>query len=281
MACSSGTPTGPGPIPPDPGPVVNNTPPVIGKFTVQGMRASVLANFAEVSEDLPISVEVTDADDDSNFNWSATANGAPLSSFTGTGRSVTWQAPADATTPADVTINLEVVETFTSQGKSVANRVTGSTTVRLHNSVKEVGDMARQFLLDFSDSSIPVSRVMRNFEPTCSGTADETSQVSFNRELFNIVGHNVGPVTTTVRFGGFCPFRNRRGDACAQVPVYWKSVFLKDNPESGNKAGDSTEAFGTDQVTAFYYRDQQQWRLCDSDFDGSHRLRAIPRGLVP
>ena len=52
-------------------------------------------------------------------------------------------------------------------------------TLRLHDSVREVGDMARQFLLDFADSSIrDVAYVMRNFEPGCYGTQDETDQVT-------------------------------------------------------------------------------------------------------
>ena len=65
--------------------------------------------------------------------------------------------------------------------------------------------MARQFLLDFSDSSIrDVDYIMRNFEPGCYGTADERQQVQDNRHDYRIVESSVGSATTTVGFGGVC-----------------------------------------------------------------------------
>jgi hypothetical protein len=267
--------------PPDRGPIVQNSPPAIGKFTVQSTRPNAPPNFAEVSEDLPISVETTDAESaigDLKFNWSAA-----VGSFSGIGQSVVWKAPASVATPANVTINLEVVETFTSAGQRVENKVVGSTTVSLHDSIKEVGDMARQFLLDFSDSSITdVAYIMRNFQPDCYGTAPETGQVADNRRNFKILAWRVDLPLTTVNFGGFCPFRNRRGDACARVSVYWKSVLLRNLPD-GSPAGTVGAVAGIDQVAAFYYKDQQRWRLCDSSFDGAPvSLRAlVAHGLVP
>jgi hypothetical protein len=289
-ACGGG-PTVPGGInpPPDPGPIVTNAPPVIGKFTVQGIRSNEPANFADVVEDLPINVVVTDPEPSSielKFNWSAA-----VGTFTGTGRSVIWKAPADATTPADIAINLEIVETYTSQGKNVENKVTGSTTVRLHNSVKEVTDLAELFLRDFSDSSKDVPTTMRNFQPGCYGTEEEAGQVAANRLNFTIRESRVGipPTKTTVAFGGVCLFRSKPGDACARVPVYWKSQANRDvyNPITGQldiRAGAMTEAGpGVDQVAAIYSRDLKQWKLCDSQFDPEHTsLRAAQiRGLVP
>lgn len=280
-ACSDGnSPVKPDPI--DPGPRVNNSPPVIGVFTVQGTRRNEPANFADLSEDIPVKVDVTDAESaigSLTFNWSATAG-----SFSGEGASVVWKAPAQATTPTDVAISLEVVERYSSQGRSVENKVTGTTTLSLHDSIKEVGEMARQFLLDFSDSSKTVAQVMRNFEPDCYGTAAETRDVTINRDLFQIVEWDVGPPHATIDFGGICPYpgqpiRNKRGDACSRIAAYWRSRFIKDNPASNNKAGDFTEAWGTDHVASMYYRDQKRWKLCDSQFQGMHTL--LVRGLVP
>jgi hypothetical protein len=289
--CGSKTPGGPGPIekpPPDPGPVIVNTPPVIGRFTVQGSRTNEPPNFADVLEDLPISVQVTDAESNVNdlkYTWSA-----PAGTFSGSGTSVIWKAPADAVL-GDVTINLEIVETYTSQGKSVQNTVKGSTVVSLHDSLKEVGDMARQFLLDFSDSNFPTSYVMRNFQPDCYGTADETADVSRNRADYNIVQSAVGGPVTSVQFGGTCPFRSKRGDGCARVSAYWKSLAKRDiYTDSGVlalRAGQQTEASGIDHVAAMYYRDQKRWRLCDSQFEGSSTSltagtsRQLLRGMVP
>src|SRR4029077_20427878 len=99
----------------------------------------------------------------------------------------------------------------------------GSTTLSLHDSVKEVGDLASLFLKDFSDSSLPTIYVMRNFQPDCYGTADETGDVNANRTNFTIVQSRVENPATSVGFGGICPFRDKRGDACAQVRTFWKS----------------------------------------------------------
>jgi hypothetical protein len=286
IACGGGTPTPtnpspaptPTPTPTPTPPVVVNTPPTIGTFTIQSTRTNEPPNFADLSEDVPVAVTVTDAESpisDLTFNWSSS-----VGTLTGTGVNVTWKAPAQATTPATVTLTLEVVETYSSAGKTETNRVSKTATISLHDSAKEVGDMARQFLLDFSDSNIQdVGYIMRNFQQGCYGTADETSQVANNRVLFRIIASNVGPAPTTVKFGGICPYRNLAGDACSQVSVYWKSLFLKN--DGGNKAGDLTEATGTDQLAAMYYKDQQRWKLCDSAFDGNHTLKAIPRYLVP
>ncbi len=160
------------------------------------------------------------------FIWSSN-----VGTFSGSGSSVTWQAPAQAATPADVTLRLEVVERYgpVTAPTAFEHRVSSSATLRLHDSFKEVGDMSRQFLLDFSDSSIrDVAYIMRNFEPGCYGTADEAAQVAENRAKFRIVSSVVGPASVTVGFGGVCPFRARPGDACAQVPVVWDSIELSD-----------------------------------------------------
>jgi len=290
-ACG-GSPSGPTVTPPpvvDPGPVVNNTPPVVGKFTVQGTRNNEPPNFADVNEDIPVTVEVTDAESSISslkFNWNA-----GVGTFTGTGNKVIWKAPADVSGPTIVTLNVEVIETYTSQGKSVENRVTSSTTLSLHDSIREVADISRQFLLDFSDSTKDVATVMRNFQQGCYGTADETSQVTDNRSNFTIIQSNVGPATsanTTVNFGGFCPFRAKAGDACSRIQVYWKSVAKKDVYDPFGtlyaRSGQQVEAGpAIDQLAAMYYKDQQQWKLCDSSFDPDHTsLRAATiRGLVP
>ncbi len=278
------TPTKPGPVTPDPGPVVTNAPPVITRFTVQSTRVNTPPNFSEVLEDLPIVVDIADPEPSSielKYNWSSS-----VGTVTGAGRSVTWKAPADAATPADVTIVLEVVETYTSQGKNLENRVSGTTTVRLHNSVKEVGEMARQFLLDFSDSRITdIPFIMRNFQPDCYGTADETQQVTDNRRNFEILTSAVeDPGKTTINFGGSCPFPGRnpqKADACSYIRADWTSRVKRTFDDL--TAGQITTAKGIDHIASMYYRDQKRWRLCDSQYEGLSTLKALleRRGLVP
>ena len=288
-ACSGPTPPSPVVVTPpvvDPGPVVNNTPPVVGAFTVQGTRTKEPANFADVSESVPVTVQVTDSESNPNdlkYNWSAT-----LGTFSGTGRSVTWKAPAIVDGPTEVTLNLEVVETYTSQGKSIDNKPTGSVKLWLHDSIKEVGDMSRQFLLDFSDSSIPTATVMRNFgtDASCYGTEAETSDVAKNRTDFEIKTWTVDPPTTSVNFGGSCPIPTRNpapGDACSRVHTDWHSVARRDL--DGLAKGESSDAHGVDYIAALYYPSpQNKWKLCDSQYIGdasmSLRARLLP-SLVP
>jgi hypothetical protein len=264
-------------------PVVINTPPVVGKFTVQGVRRNEPPNFADALEEVPVSVDVTDAESplsDLKFNWSAA-----VGTFSGVGRSVTWKAPAVVQAPTEVMINVEVVETYTSQGKSIDNKSTGSTTLSLHDSGKEVGDLSRQFLLDFSDSKLTdIAYIMRNFLPGCYGTADETSQVTDNRRNFEIIESFVGQASTTVDFGGLFPFPGRNpqsGDARALVRTFWKSKVRR--TFDGLIAGQETTANGIDHVAAVYRREQNRWWLCDSQYEGdAGSLRSVQiRGLVP
>jgi len=244
-----------------------NSLPVIDSITVQGTRsAKEPASFADLSETVTVTAKVHDAEtaaDQLEYQWSATAG-----SFSGTGATVTWTAPASATTPADVTITLKVVEKygFPNQPPAFSHDVSGTATVSLHNSVKEVGDMARQFLLDFSDSTITdVPYIMRNFDPACPGTIDETSDVTQNRRILKIVKFAVGSPRVTIPFGNsFCPIpggRIQRGDACSATASHWESVL--------NSNSHYTIADGDDWVSAYYHADLKAWKLCDSQFPGT------------
>jgi hypothetical protein len=253
------SPTAP-PPPPNPQPPPNNAP-VISSIRIQGTRPNEPPSFADLLESVNVTAEVRDDETpvaQLQFIWSST-----VGTFSGNASAVTWQAPAQATTPADVTLRLEVVERYGPLTAPTAfeHRVSSSATLRLHDSAKEVGEMSRQFLLDFSDSSIrDVAYIMRNFEPGCYGTADEAAQVAENRAKFRIVSSSVGAPAVTVNFGGVCPFRARSGDACAQVPVMWDSIELS--------TGVRGVVRGTNQVAAVYVRNRGEWRLCDSQFNG-------------
>ena len=238
--------------------------PVIESITVQGSRPQQPPSFADLSEIVDVTAQVRDdetAVDQLQFTWTASAG-----SFSGTGTRVRWQAPATGATPAVVTLTLEVVERY---GTSFQHRVTRSAEVALHDSVREVGEMSRQFLLDFSDSTIrDVPFIMRNFDQACYGAEDEAEQIARNRRDLRITDSSVGEAQVTVRFGGTCPFRSRPGDACAQIPVFWASVRLN------NGARESVR--GTDQVAAMYQRGERRWRLCDSQFNGNMSLTMQP-----
>lgn len=252
-ACG-GSPTSPGPTPPPPPPPANSVP-VIESITLRGTRQNQPPNFADLSETIDVSATVRDSEtavEQLQYVWSAS-----VGTFSGSGARVTWLAPGQAATPLDVTLRLEVIERYATSSE---HRVSSTATLSLHDSVREVGDMARQFLLDFSDSNVGVEAVMRNFDPSCYGTAEEAAQVADNRAAYRINSASVGAAAVTVNFGGICSFRARPGDACAQVPVSWSSTRLS------NGSTESVE--GTDQVAAVYRPELKRWRLCDSQFDG-------------
>jgi hypothetical protein len=242
--------------PSDPPTPVTNTPPTIVSIAVKGSGPREPAQYATLDETVSVSAVVTDPEtpvSQLTYEWSASVGGT----FTGTGASVTWTAPHTATTPANVTLTLIVTEKY---GTSGINRVTGTTTVNLHDSVKEVSDLAYQFLQDFSDQ-LPPDVVMRNFTATCPGTADELHDVLQHQQQVKVITYEIQTPTTTVPFAGICPFigRSVKGDACSLVPVRWVSRELS--------TGRILISQGIDQVTAIL--ENNQWRLCASDFNGT------------
>lgn len=256
-------------------PPANNVP-VIESITVQGTRTRQPANFADLGESIPVSATVKDAEtavDQLVYTWTATTG-----SFTGTGANVTWVAPATApvvvqgATPASVTITLTVTEKYGHPGGplSFEHIVSKTAPVALHDSVKEVGDMSRQFLLDFSDTNIKdADYIMRNFgsAATCPEPGEVVSEredVIRNYTFFRMQNFSIGPAAVTVNFGGTCPFRGRRGDACATVPVFWDSIDIRDNSRTPNA--------GHGIIAAAYSPKDVRWFLCASNYDGRNLL---------
>ena len=169
---------------------------------------------------------------------------------------------------AQVTLTLHLIEKYGS-GQNLQHDVTGTATLSLHDSAKEVGEMARQFLLDFSDSRIrDVNFIMRNFSRTaCVDPREidsEIDDVSGNRALYNIVDWRIGAAVVLLEFGGRCPFpdssRRKAGDACAIVPSYWDSIRLSDNTRGA--------VDGSDYLAASYSPRDNRWWLCSSDHSG-------------
>jgi hypothetical protein len=233
---------------------VSGEAPVIASIVAHGARPNEPVNFADAGEEITITATVADPDTPPEqlvFQWTADTG-----TFTDTGATVKWHAPSDATTPASITLSLNVAD-------NTGNSATSSTTISLHDSAKEVGNLARDFLLDFSDSSRPASFVVRNFSksPRCEGERDaEFSQIEENRRLYRITSSSVGAAKVNVQFGSQpCSYVPRNGDACAAVPATWDSVCVTADPACIPGRSD-----GTDYVTAVY--EESQWRLCASYF---------------
>src|SRR6478609_8861185 len=83
---------------------VAGAPPVMQSIAAQGTRAKEPAQFSDLNESINVTASVTDADTTAaslQYTWTA-----DVSTISGTGAKVTWQAPASAATPIKATITL-------------------------------------------------------------------------------------------------------------------------------------------------------------------------------
>jgi hypothetical protein len=240
---------------------VSGEPPVIASIVARGARPNEPLNFADVGEEIIVTATVADPDTPSDqlvFQWTA-----DIGTLTDSGAIVKWRAPSDASTPATATLSLSVSD-------NTGNSASSSTTISVHDSVKEVGSLAREFLLDFSDSTKPAAFVVRNFtkSPRCERERDdEFSQIDENRRLYRITASSVGAPKVNIQFAGQpCSYFPRNGDACAAVPSTWESVCVTADPACTPGRSD-----GIDYVTAVY--EDPQWRLCASYFQSQGTAR--------
>jgi len=245
-----------------------NTPPVITSLTAQGTKPNEPAAFADLDEEIAVTAVVQDAEtpaDQLTYQWSASAG-----TFTGTGSAVTWRAPSSDSGPRDVVLTLTVIESYKTPDPNglpipAENKTSSTTSVSVHNSVKESGDVAWRFLLDFSDSRVPASTAVRNFSTRkCGdGAAAELSDVTVNRKRYHINSSAFGQPSVAIDFGSFCPFRSKPGDACVTMSCKWNSTVIDPTATDFGKIED---AKGVCFLTTVY--DDGVWRLCWSDWDG-------------
>lgn len=254
-----------------------NAPPVITAITAQGTRFRQPANFADLGETIDVTATVRDDEtpvEQLEYNWTATAG-----SFNGTGAAVTWQAPGTADqVPFQVTITLRVIEKF--GGGLFQEEVTGTRTVSVHDSAREVGNMARRFLTEFSrpQENPPWQDVMRDFNaavcPLPSEVGAERDDVINHNANFFMHAFEIGPASVEVNFGGTC-YVDLPGDACIAVPVVWDSTHLP----TGNRPSPPTR--GIDHLTAVYVPADSRWWLCSSRFQNmttfGHRFYSSAR----
>lgn len=254
-----------------------NAPPVISSIVARGSRTNEPAQFADVDEEIAVTATVTDdvtPVSSLTFDWSS-----DVGTFTGTGASVRWRSPHTA---GLATLKLTVTEKYTdvdSQGLPVQkqNQVQQTSLVDVHDSIGEIGRMSRQFLLDFSDSSIrDASYVVRDFMMGCgiggTGKENEQKDVQENRDTFWIDKSDVSTSPRVdVDFGSsriIFADRLRFADAYAAVDVAWTSHCIAVNTSKGcTYVGRSSTVQGTDWVTAHYDPPTKRWWLCDSDFE--------------
>ena len=265
-------PTQPSPQPPP----VNidppaNTRPAIDSITVQGRRPRQPARFADVRETVDVTAAVRDTEtpvEELTYQWSATAG-----TFSGTGRAVTWTAPDTIAEPngATVTITLKVIEAFGHPGqpKTFSQDTTSTQTISLHDSAGEVGRMATDFLVAFSQPQTIKDwrQVMKDFKASACPDPGEFDSERFDveRHYNNFVMHSytVGLASVASNFAASCSVPGRsplRGDACATASVRWDSTEVTASPPK------HAVTAGVDYVSAAYSATDQRWWLCGSQF---------------
>ena len=208
-----------------------------------------------------------------SYTWTASSG-----MFTGTGPEVTWTPGQDARTPEDYTLTLTVTERVTNGSITVENTATGTATVRVHNSPKELAELALRFLEDFADSRVSPERCVAEFSDSCSrGKSSELGDIEDNRHDFEILDSTLrtrrvdvapGGLTATVQTS--CSFTSRvittapRAEGC-EVPGACPL----------NSVG---TVEGTCRTTHVY--EKGRWWLCESSFTGSATLSAFARAFL-
>ena len=254
MAGCGGSPSGPGPVIPPPPPPPPNEPPRIQSITLQKDRL-------EAGEEISVSVVVSDTEtpvEQLMYEWQ---NDAGV--FTGQGAAVRWRAPSGPQTPADYVLTVRVTEVYgapDASGVRPRHQVTGlSASIRVHDSPKELGDMAMRFLTDFANSSVAPEVAVREFSDSCRGKREELEQVQDNRRNYQILSSQLRLRNVSVA--------SSNASATVQVSCEFLSRILNCPAGAVNcRPGLTEHVRGECRLTSVY--ENRRWMLCESNFDG-------------
>jgi len=253
-------------------PTGTNQPPVIAGITSVGSRPKQPAGFADIGETITLNATVTDketAPSALTYEWSGPGT------FSGSGSSVSWTAPASVPSrPSPISISLRVTENYMEGDVAQRNVTTGSYVVSVHDSQTEILDIGEDFLTLFTHSEIPTDQVLHNFSMNCPGRNNEASDVNRARQQY-VEDFSKFRITrlppVDIRFGTvFVPFnqpnRATRADAGAQFRAHWEITYIIDVDPIRRK-GTHEVSDGVDYVTAVLENDR--WMLCSSDWNGT------------
>jgi hypothetical protein len=243
-----------------------NAPPVVKGISAGSTRV-------EVGAPVTLTATVEDAETpvaNLTFAWTADTG-----TFSGTGPVVTWTPGADASTPADYVVTLTVTERYTNGSGTAENKTTGTVSVHVNNSPKELADLSLRFLGDFANSKVSPDRCVAEFSDNCSGKKDEFQDIDDNRHDFEIIastlrhtGLTIAPNQLTATVHTFCSFTSKvittqpRDESCAGGKCPLGSV--------GSVSGDCW-------TTDVY--ENGRWWLCQSHFTGQAPLSAFARAF--
>lgn len=250
-------------------PVVINTPPTIESLVTASPRA-------EADQLIQVTAVVKDLEstpDQLTYTWSASPQPGTFggtTSFNGNQVINTWRPPKGQRTPDVHTITLTVSESYTSAGQAKVNTASKSATVHYNDSLKEMTDLAYDFLVyKFGNFDVTPAEAVSNFSDSCPGKAMEMQQVANNRRDFHILSASFSaPVATT---------NDNLTEGSVEGPCRFEDI-----PNAGPNAGKREFVSGTCLLETVYENEKFRWRLCDSFFNGPFNTElASVRNRVP
>lgn len=272
LASGCGGPSaGPTPPPPPPPPPPVNNPPQITSLVASSLRAEV---------DIPVTLTANVEDAETpvgslTYTWTA-----DVGTFSGTGATVTWLAGQNATTPADVVLQLTVTERYGSGATQSENKVTRTTTVHLNNSPRELRELSLRFLGDFANSKVSPETCVSEFSTTtarcATGRRDELDDIRDNR-------HDYEMIESTLRHTGLTIAADRMTATVHTFCSFTVKVIHPnpvDEPCQGGRCpmGSTGKSTGDCWTTNVY--EQGRWWLCESRFTSQPTLNPLSR-FVP
>ena len=246
-----------------------NLAPVVSNMTVQPPRPDQPAALASIGDRISLTVSVNDAETPAaqlTYQWAAVPS---VGTFSGTGAAVQWTAPATLLSPQTVALTVTIVERYQEPGTNGLpvdreHRVQRSTAIKVHNTQKEVTDMAIDFWQLFLTPSITnPDVVLHNFSTTCddgAGRAAERADIIDHRNnVAEVLNYTLTPPTFFEYDFGSRSVCSRKsglsvGDTCVEVPV-----FVRERLKGSTSP---REVRGTGYLTGVY--ENAQWRLCYS-----------------
>jgi hypothetical protein len=264
LAWSCGSGTGPTPPPPPPA----NAPPEIRSLSASDTRAEA---------DVPITLTAVVEDAETPAANLIYAWSADVGTFSGSGATVTWVAGQSVATPADVVLTLTVTERYTSGTVPAEHRVSRTTSVRLHNSPRELRELSLRFLGDFANSRISPEQCVSEFTDTCTGKRDELSDIQGNRHDFDILGSTLRPTSVAIA-------SNRVTATVHTACSFTSRVITREPVTEGCRLPGSCPylSVGTtsgDCVTTNVY-ERGRWWLCTSSYHSDNAaLSPFERGF--
>lgn len=271
VAACGGSGTAPTPPPGQPPPVVN-TPPLVKSITVSDPRV-------ETGTPVTLTAVVEDAETpvaNLTFAWTVPVGaGTGGVSGSGNGSTVAWTPSTGLKTPADYELSVTVTERYTSGGVQAENTATGTVTVHVNNSPKELADLSLRFLGDFATSSVSPERCVSEFTDSCAGKKDEFSDISNNRHDFLILSSTLRPTSVDLN-----PSRLK---ATVHTFCAFSSKIITREPRSPGCANgacpfDAVQNVEGDCFTTNVY-EQGRWWICESHFNG-RLLSAAQRAFL-